>query len=146
MAIRYRLTRVSIGLAVLAAMIATGAARAQLPEPETVNGIEYVTGGFGADMSKAFRQAESDYPLALTFAASDEGGGARPFVADVRVVVRDASGGVVMEVPSAGPYLLARLEPGSYVVDATYMGKTQTRRVTLKKGATTREVITWPRP
>lgn len=134
------------GLIFLAASAAAGAALPQLPEPQTANGIEYVTGGFGADMSKAFKEAETSYPLALTFAATDEGGGARPYVAEVDVVIRDATGSVVMSVPSAGPYFFARLKPGRYTVEATYLDKAQTREVIVKEGATTRDVLTWPRP
>jgi len=129
---------------VAAAML--GTAWAQLPPPQTAGGVEYITGGFGADMSEAFKAAESDYPLALVFAATDEGGGSRPYLADVSVVIKRGNGEVVMEVPSAGPYLLMRLEPGPYAVEATYMGKTQTHNVTVKEGGPTRQVMTWERP
>ena len=139
-----------VGLAVAVVWVASagmiGTVQAQLPSPETAGGVEYVTGGFGSDMSTAFKQAQSDYPLALTFAAADEDGGSRPYIAEVRVVIRDKEGGVVMEVPSAGPYFLARLSPGSYTVEATYMGETQTREVAVKEGGSAQEVVTWRRP
>jgi len=120
-------------------------AHAQLPPAQTYQGVEYVSGGFGSDAAEAFKSAQSRYPLALTFAAVDEDGGARPYVAEVRVVVKKEGAGTVLEVPSAGPYLLARLEPGSYEVEATYMGETQTRKVTVGENGSAREVITWKR-
>lgn len=126
------------------ALAAAGASYAQgtLPAPQTSGGIEYVTGGFGDEMAEAFKKAESSYPLALTF-AEDAGGGSRPYVADVHVVVKDEAGKVVLDVPSVGPYFLARLQPGSYSVDATYMGKTQTQNVAIGQGGSARQVMTW---
>jgi len=122
-----------------------GFAQTALPPPQTSGGIEYVTGGFGADMSEAFKQAESSYPLALTF-AEDAGGGSRPYVAEVGVVIKDEAGNVVVEVPSAGPYFLVRLQPGGYTVEATYMGDTQTHGVKVGEGGTVRRVLTWKTP
>jgi hypothetical protein len=145
---------------VFAAVACTGLAQAQtsasgqastqaqtngLPAPQTANGIQYVSGGFGDGAAEAFRRAQSEYPLSLTFAAGDEGGGARPYVADVRVVIRDKSGNVVIDVPSAGPHFLARLEPGRYTVEATYEGQAQSRDITVKQGGSTQEVLTWKR-
>ncbi len=146
MALRHHCKKLVPAAALAVAMAIPGVSLGQLPDPQTAGGVEYVTGGFGANMSQAFREAESDYPLALTFAATDEGGGARPYVAEVHVVIRDESGGVVMEVPSAGPYFFARLKPGRYTVEATYMGRQKSREVTLREGGTTREVVSWERP
>lgn len=121
-------------------------AQAQLPPSQTYQGVEYVSGGFGEDSADAFKAAQSSYPLALTFAAVDEDGGARPYVAEVRVVVkRQGSGEVVLDVPSAGPYLLARVEPGDYDVDATYQGETQTQRVSIGQNGGVQKTITWKR-
>lgn len=117
-------------------------AQGGLPAAQKAGNVEYVTGGFGENMADAFKQAESSYPLALTF-AEDAGGGSRPYVAEVGLVIKDKSGNVVADVPSVGPYFLARLEPGSYSVEATYMGKTQTQAVTVKEGGTAKQVITW---
>ena len=133
------------GSIVMLAAAALSVAQAQLPESSSAGGVEYVTGGFGSNASNAFKQAMAEYPLSLTFAASDAGGGARPYVAEVDVVVKDASGAVVMEVPSVGPYFLARLKPGQYTIEATYMGQRQKRDVTVEQGGSSQEVITWTR-
>lgn len=115
---------------------------ATLPSPQTSNGIEYVTGGFGEDMAQAFKAAESAYPLGLTF-AEDAGGGSRPYVADVGVSIKDSSGATILEAPSTGPYFLAKLKPGQYRIDATYQGKTQTLNVKIGEGHPARHVMTW---
>src|SRR5690606_11983835 len=80
MALRHHCKKLVPAAALAVAMAIPGVSLGQLPDPQTAGGVEYVTGGFGANMSQAFREAESDYPLALTFAATDEGGGARPYV------------------------------------------------------------------
>lgn len=143
---RGSLWRLVGGAALIAASVYWGLANAQLPAAQSADGVEYVTGGFGSDESTAFKAAESSYPLALTFAATDEGGGSRPYIAEVALVVKDQSGAVVMDVPSAGPYFLARLQPGSYTIEATYQGMTQTRTLEVKEGGSTRDVLTWKRP
>lgn len=144
-----QVTRGSMSLRVvwaagLLALAAAGMSMAQtgLPPAQQANGIEYITGGFGDEMSAAFKQAQASYPLALTF-AEDAGGGSRPYIAEVRVLIKDEAGQVVMDVPSAGPYFLARLEPGSYVVEATYMENTQTHEVSISSGSPTQKVLTW---
>lgn len=135
---------------VLASALLLGAAlftiaHAQLPPAQTSQGIEYVTGGFGSDASSAFKEAKPRYPLALTFAAVGEGGSA-PYVADVKVEIADAQGKNVLEVPSAGPYLLVDLQPGSYTVRATYEGKTQTEQVKVAGPGSVDIRIAWKRP
>jgi hypothetical protein len=133
----------------LAATMAIGSAlaiqaHAQLPPAQMQGGTEYVTGGFGLDESTAFKQAMSQYPLALTFASRDEGTAA--YAADVQVVIRNKDDATVLNVTSEGPYLLARLAPGSYQVFATYNGQTQSRQITIGQAGTVRVTFGWNRP
>jgi len=51
-----------------------------------------------------------------------------------------------MEVPAAGPYFLAKLKPGKYKVEATYMGKTQTQVVNVGQGGANQNVMAWKTP
>ncbi len=127
------------------ALSSTSWAQSGLPEPKTANGIEYVTGGFGEDGAAAFKQAEAGYPLSLVF-AEDAGEGSRPYVADVNLLIKNEAGDVVMEVPAAGPYFLAKLKPGKYKVEATYMGKTQTQVVNVGQGGANQNVMAWKTP
>lgn len=115
----------------------------QLPASQYYGGVEYVTGGFGADESAALKAAMPDYPLAFTFAASD--GQRAAYVSQVRVVVRDQYDATILNVESQGPFLLARLMPGSYQIHATYRNETQSRSVTVTGDQTTRVVFEWQR-
>jgi hypothetical protein len=130
----------------LAALLMLGVAQAQLPPTQNINGVEYVSGGIGQEESSAFRQAKSQYPLALTFATVSEGSAASPFASNVQVVIRNRQDATVLNTNSDGPYLLARLEPGSYKVFATYEGQTQSRDITIKPSGTLDIKFTWKRP
>jgi len=122
----------------------TGAAHAQLPPAQTAQGVEYVTGGFGSDAAAAFKEAKSRYPLALTFAATDEDG-STPYVAEVQLEITDEQGKSVLSLPSVGPFLLADLKPGTYTVRATYEGKAQTQQMKVAGPGSADARIAWKR-
>lgn len=88
------------------------------------NGIAYVTGGVGQDESTAIRGMARDYSLRLLAAAKSG-----EYVADVRVAIHDSGGKDVLSVTTQGPYLLARLAPGNYRIDAEYGSARQSRQV-----------------
>ncbi|OVZ59966.1 hypothetical protein CDO44_10390 [Pigmentiphaga sp. NML080357] len=88
------------------------------------NGIAYATGGVGQDESAAMRGMAKDYSLRVLAAAKSG-----EYVADVKVAISDAQGKQVLALDTQGPYLLARLPPGRYRVDAEYGQARQTRQV-----------------
>lgn len=139
-----------LALSLTFALLTTAAlltdAQAQLPPTQNENGVVYVSGGIGQEESSAFRQAKSQYPLALTFATTSEGSTASPFASDVQVVIRNEHDANILNVTSTGPYLLARLEAGKYKVFATFTGETQSRNITIKDSGTTDIIFTWKRP
>lgn len=120
------------------------AAFAQMPATQTAQGVEYVTGGFGSDESTAIKAAKAQYPVALTFAATGDDG-STPYVAEVGLEITDAQGKSVLSVPSVGPYFLAKLQPGTYTVKATYEGKTQTQEVKVAGPGSVDVRIAWKR-
>lgn len=141
------LTRKAASAAVLGALVAliTGAALAQadapLPPVRASGPVEYLSGGIGDDESAAIRKASGQWPLALEFAIQDRQ--RADFAADVKVRVRDAQGNDVLQATSEGPFLLARLAPGRYAVEATLAGQTLHRKVDVKAGQSSREVFLW---
>jgi len=88
------------------------------------NGVAYATGGVGQDESSAMRGMAKDYSLRMLAAAKSG-----EYVADVRVTIRDSGGRDVLSVTTQGPYLLARLAPGAYRIDAEYGSAKQSRQV-----------------
>jgi hypothetical protein len=70
--------------------------------------------------------------------------GRAQFASDVKLEIHDAKGALALDVTATGPYLLARLAPGSYSLRATLAGKTLERKVQVKQGASARVELVWP--
>ncbi|WP_218511067.1 YdgA family protein [Variovorax sp. dw_308] len=106
-------------------------------------GVEYASGGIGMGEAKLMKQASSQWPASFEFAIRDGKRGA--FASDVVVTVRDKSGAAVMtDVVSQGPFLVARLQPGRYDVQATLAGRTLNQRIIVRGNAPTHSVFVWP--
>ena len=117
-------------------------AEGALPAMQKSGTVEYLTGGVGLDESTAIKSASGQWPLSLVF--SVQAGGRAQFASDVKLEIHDAKGALALDVTATGPYLLARLAPGSYSLRATLAGKTLTRQVQVKKGASSRVELVWP--
>jgi hypothetical protein len=119
----------------------TGAALAPLPPLRTQGEVQYLTGGVGKTASESIKQAQSKFPLALEFvrkaAQPDE------CIVDVDVNVIDRHGKSVLTVRTDGPYLLATLPDGVYIVQATYFGHTLEKMVRVAGHASARAVFVW---
>ncbi|MEJ8853112.1 hypothetical protein WKW79_00940 [Variovorax robiniae] len=106
-------------------------------------GIEYASGGIGMGEAKLMKQAANQWPASFEFAIRDGKGGA--FASDVIVNVRDKSGAAVMtDVVSHGPFLVARLQPGRYDVQATLAGRTLNQRINVRVNSPAHSVFVWP--
>ncbi len=141
-----RLTFNTLMRAGLFGALATGSAlalaAAPLPPVHNDGGVAYLSGGIGQGEAQAIEGSERSWPLTLEFAQRDHGHG--DFVANVAVVVRDAHGNTSLHATSDGPFLLARLAPGRYKVDATLDGKTLHEKVAVHSGAPTKAIFVWP--
>lgn len=115
------------------------------PPIEMAHGIEYMSGGVGSDEAELMRTIEPRWPAVFEFAVKD--GRADDFAAGVVLTVRDAQGNAVLEgVHAAGPYLVARLEPGRYTVEAVLAGQKIQREISIGgPGTSTKSVFEWPR-
>jgi hypothetical protein len=87
----------------------------------------WVSGGIGEGERIDMLMLLPDYNLRVLTAAAKSGA----YLAGAEVAVRDAAGRVVFETELAGPFLLARLAPGKYELQATYGGKMQTHAFTI---------------
>lgn len=113
-----------------------------LPQMQSQGQTEFITGGVGKDESDAIAQAAGAWPLMLELSQS-----AAPraeFISDVQITIKDKSGNTVLDMPSAGPYVLVRLPAGKYSLDATYESKTLHRDISIQKGRSKRLSLMWP--
>ena len=113
-----------------------------LPAVQKSGAVEYLSGGIGKDESTAFEAESRAWPLAIQFAVT--GGQRAQFASDVQVTVRDAAGRTVLETASSGPFLLLRVAPGRYDVEASLQGVVKHRKVSVRKGASTKVMLAWP--
>jgi hypothetical protein len=123
---------------------AAAAADARLAEQQ-YQGIAYATGGISPEEAAVFRAHAGKYPLALELLEKQATGTKRDeFTARAEVrIMRD--GKRVFDTQAAGPFMLVRLEPGTYSMTAT-LGKRTLRKthVRIEKGRTTRATFEFP--
>jgi len=102
----------------------------------------WVSGGIGEGERVDMLMLLPDYNLRVLTVAEKSGA----YLAGAEVVVRDATGRVVLETTIDGPLLLARLSPGKYEVQATYGGKAQTRALTIPASGRREFFLYWSVP
>lgn len=116
-----------------------------LPQEQQAGNVGYVTGGIGRAQSAAFQRARSRYPLAIEI--YERVSGYNQHTADAQVKVLNEAGSAVLEAQTEGPFLLARVPPGTYRVEATLEGRTQSSKpVTVRGGGSTRAVLVFGEP
>lgn len=114
-----------------------------LPPVHHQGGVQYLSGGIGKDEARAVQAAAPAWTAVLEFVAHDTRAQADEFLANVSVQVRDAHQRTVLATVSEGPFVLARLAPGRYEVQATVEGQTLTRALTVPARGSSREVFVW---
>ncbi len=115
-----------------------------LVEEKSQGNVRYATGGIGADEIAAFKAAAPKYPLQLLFAEK-----ALPndvYLTDVQVMVKGASGQVLLDTVSGGPFLLLQLPAGKYRIEASHDGVMKRQTVSLTAGQHRRVVFVWEAP
>jgi hypothetical protein len=129
-----------------ASAAASQAANPSLPPLQTQGQTEFLTGGIGSDESEAIRKEGRSWPLMLEFAQGDASGaaGRAEYISDVKIVIKDKSGNVVLDAKAEGPFMLVKLAPGRYSLDATYAPTTLHRDLKLEKGQNRKITLRWP--
>lgn len=110
-----------------------------LPEPQTQNGIHYVSGGVGSDQVTAMKAAAGDYSLMLTFATQPDG----QYLSAIQIRIADQSDKTLIETTTDGPILLAKLDPGTYHLSANNRGALQEKTVLISAGHATQLTLYW---
>jgi hypothetical protein len=101
--------------------------------------VPAITGGVSLNARDALRTQERDANLKMVFALNTGN-----YVSDVQVKVVDSKGNVVIDDTSNGPWLLAKLPPGTYTATATYNGKPITQKFTVGKSGLRTAQFRWP--
>lgn len=128
------------------ASLAMGANAAQaasvLPPVHHSGKVEYRVGGIGRDEARAIEAEARHWPLTLEFAVKDKRHAV--FAADVKVLVRDAKGHTALDLTAPAPFLLAKLSPGPYRIEASFAGSTLHEKAIVKPGRPAKVLLLWP--
>ena len=128
----------------ISAMLLVAAASADdgaLPPLQHVGELSYISGGIGLDESSAMKAQAGTYALALTFAARV--GDRDAYTSDVQLTIAKADGTSMLDIKSAGPYLLVNLPAGKYRVTAIFGEISKTQQVQIAAGAHRQLVFEW---
>ena len=105
-----------------ALVVAAPVVRAELPAAQTQGAVSWVSGGIGEGAAADFKAAQSQYALSIEM--SRRALPKNEYVSDAEVKIVDAKGAAVLQTKADGPFMLVKLPPGSYRVEATLDGKT----------------------
>ncbi len=130
-----------VGLSVAAHVNAADSVPSQ-PQPQEQGSVSFISGGVGEDDAQRLKQMRSQYPLELLFVTS---GNPNQYLSDVKVKIMDGRGKVVLDTVSNGPFLLAKVPPGRYSVNADNDGSVKRQSVQVGGGKTQRVMFVWPR-
>jgi hypothetical protein len=121
------------------------AAHATLPAEQQRDGVHYVTGGVAHEQAAAFKREMGNYPLAIELLEKTRAGKRDEYTADARVKITRPGGKEVFNAKADGPFMLVKLDPGTYEVSAS-LGKhtLHKRHVVLAKGSNVHETFVFP--
>ncbi len=134
------LSKLATGAAVLALSLNAAAAE-PAAQSQNQGNVNFVSGGVGEDEAASMQSQAAGYPLQLQFVQK-----AQPrdeFLSDVKVRITDRSGNVVLDTVSNGPFLLAKVGPGRYQVEADYNGVVKRRSIDVRSGRSQKAVMVW---
>lgn len=119
---------------------------ASLPPVQTQGQTQFLAGGIGSDESEAIKKEGRSWPLMLEFVQNGAGdaAGRAEYISDVKIVIKDKSGNVVLDANAQGPFMLVKLAPGSYSLDATHELTTLHRDLKVEKGQNRKITLLWP--
>ncbi len=113
------------------------------PPIRVADGVEYMCGGTGKSEMAFMEMVAPRWAAVLEFGVNRADRGAFP--ANVQVSVRDKyTGRPVMRATADGPFLVARLDAGTYDIEATVSGLTLTQTLTVFEGSSSKAVFQWP--
>jgi len=90
-------------------------------------GVPFVSGGVGGEEQAELRAEAARYSLWVVTAERGSG----VYLADVQLTLRDAAGRTVLDEALDGPWLMAKVPPGRYTLEARCEGQTLRRSVTI---------------
>jgi YfaZ precursor len=130
-----------LGVAAVLLLATTGLDRAWAQKAETfgqARGTPYVSGGVGLESRATLRAKQGEYNLMVILSHQDG-----HYLGGAALAIRDQAGRTVLKIGAKGPWIFARLPPGTYTVDAKAGGTTRSSRVVIGKKKLKRIHLIW---
>jgi hypothetical protein len=109
------------------------------PESQTsMEGISFITGGIGISERERLDRMADDYNLKVIL-ATDKG----HYLSRCDVEITRADGTKMLSSTTNGPWLLADLEPGDYLVKARHGSTWQGRDISISADKQVQVVLNW---
>lgn len=118
----------------------TAAAEQSVLKPQTQGDVTFVSGGIGTDEQNEMQAVRADYNLNLLFSVKGTG----EYVSDVKIVITDSSGDIVLDTVADGPMLFALLKPGRYTISVYRDGQLLSKKITVGSKKRTSLTLSWP--
>jgi hypothetical protein len=127
-----------IGVIVLA-IVCFGPAWAQKAETfGHSKGIPYASGGVGLGSRETLRAKQDEYNLMVILSRKDG-----HYLGGAALAIRNQAGRTVLKIDAKGPWIFAKLPPGTYTVDAKAGGTTRSSRIVIGKTKLKRIHLIW---
>ena len=104
---------------------------AQVPDTKYSDGIAYITGGVGEDEFLSIKDESRLWPIMLELSKVGKAGWG-VWISSVFIKVSNVNKQEIFNAVSDGPLMLINLEPGEYVINATFEGISQHRKIAVK--------------
>ena len=112
-------------------------ARAEATSGES-NGIPYISGGIGQQSREALDAKKGGYNVLVILSLKNG-----HYLGAAELTVRDRKGKTVLEIQAQGPWIMAKLAPGTYAVEAKAGNSSRTSRVVVGKQGLKRVHLIW---
>lgn len=122
-------------------LISSALGFAQIPDTQHSQGISYISGGVGEEETIAILTEAKQWPLLFELSQIENGRGVWIFGARIKIL--DSKKQVIFDAQADGPYMLVNLEPGEYLIEASYQGVVQKRPIGLKAATPQKISIFW---
>jgi len=140
---RYVMILFSAVILTISLPINTALSAPMVMQEEISGNVTYITGGVGEAEAAVMRDMAKDYLLEVSFTQKQKGQ-PEEFLANVKVQIQDDQQNAVLDITTDGPFLLANLLDGDYLIIAEYNGEVKKKKVNVDFNKHQKIMFNWP--
>jgi hypothetical protein len=135
----------ALGVTVLGIALPAGSV-SYVPLPiqeQQVGNVTYISGGVGEAEAAVMRNMAKDYLLEVSF-MHKQPGQREEMLADIGVQIVDEQNNKLLDIRTDGPYLLANMPEGNYLIIADHEGDIKQQKISIDIKKHKKVVFWWP--